>query len=295
MVNKRGAEFSLQFAMSLVLTLIVVVSLGACTYKYFNPNCDPSSADVFNKFIGYYDNCITLGNCGKFSFSEIDVKDSIIVKPEGEKLENTQIILECNGRESFFKRGTFKDTKLCFSLDKNLVDYATDPKYDFLRLSTLPTDISNVKSEQYVGTVEVELVKVEKDYCFLHKSFEISKPEFSGIKIIHIGLLKVGDSEKFTFNNKQYDLEIISVEKSKLQYLDLLIKNDKIEATVNDIKVSETVLVDLDKDGADDIQIKVTNIERPWIEVGGVAGYSPDPVASLEVYTIEEEKNEQKS
>ena len=68
----------MEFVISLIITLIVLVTFAGCGYKLFNPNCDPASIDVYNDFIEYYGDCKN-GDCEKFDFSNLDKKDIIYI------------------------------------------------------------------------------------------------------------------------------------------------------------------------------------------------------------------------
>lgn len=120
MLNKKGDTTTLQVAISLIIVLIVTVSCTTHTYKTLNPNCDPSSVDVFNNFIKYYEQCKNKqGDCGLFDYSDIGKGDQIIVKPEGLKFENTIINLKCNGKDSFMNKKKI-DVGMCFKDRENI-------------------------------------------------------------------------------------------------------------------------------------------------------------------------------
>lgn len=111
---------SFQYTIGLVLTVIVLFGFVSCAYKIFNPNCDPASIEVFNDFVKYYEGCISKdGDCGNFTYSNIDSMDNIVVEPKGNKLESTSINLRCNGKTSFGNSRKI-EAKLCFKDGENI-------------------------------------------------------------------------------------------------------------------------------------------------------------------------------
>ena len=44
-------EVTLNYTVTLILTLIALLAMGGCAYKIYNPNCDPAAVDKFYEFI----------------------------------------------------------------------------------------------------------------------------------------------------------------------------------------------------------------------------------------------------
>ncbi|MBU2639187.1 MAG: hypothetical protein KKG75_00600 [Nanoarchaeota archaeon] len=89
-------DVSLNYTVTLILTLIAILTLGGCVYKIYYPNCDPQAVDKFNEFTTLFESCLN-GNCGEFNFQDIPEGHKIVLKSSG---TITDIRLNCGGRFS---------------------------------------------------------------------------------------------------------------------------------------------------------------------------------------------------
>ena len=106
-------EVTTNFTVTSILTILVVsvllLGMGGCTYKYFNPVCDLRGNDHYNEFVKDFGECSEDENkCGEFLFSDVPNDHSIILNNE---FGDTTVSLFCDGRES--ESEFFKGVGLC--------------------------------------------------------------------------------------------------------------------------------------------------------------------------------------
>ena len=281
MINKEG-EFSLSFTVSLVFTLIIIVFISIFIYKYINPNCDPASVDVFNNFSNFYEDCTKSGECGKFDFSNLDVQDSILIRPEGDKLENTLVVLECKRRESFIDKRSLENVKLCFTNDKTNALSANND--DFLRMS-ITHDTDSDKSIMYVGDADVELYRLKDLSCFLSRTFERARLLKEGANLLDNLYFEEGNDREFILDGKQYSIKLNAFGKlgDEFKKADIKIKYGSRVIDLPGLLSGTDNGIDLDEDGKKDVSLH--------LEVSEIAYRSYHKVSALIIISDLEEKN----
>jgi len=88
-------EVSTNYTVTALLSLLVVLALGATACKIINPNCDLQSKDSFLEFKEILENCNKNGNCNDFKHNKLMNGHSIILKSEG---KSSEITLMCGSR-----------------------------------------------------------------------------------------------------------------------------------------------------------------------------------------------------
>lgn len=144
-------DVTLNYTVTLILTLIAVLALGGCAYKVLNPNCDPVAIDKFTEFLEILKNCAN-GNCRDFSFSNIPNAHKILLESTGGA---TKVQLSCGGRASYKYSKT----------EKFGVCEIYEGEDDTRKVEEI--SISKVLDDVYIYNGKLKLSKVGDKVCFV--------------------------------------------------------------------------------------------------------------------------------
>jgi hypothetical protein len=173
MFNKRGAKYTLEHILSLVLAVvfIVVILLAAAPYAF--PNCDFKSNEAYKEFVSKFEECSRQTercDCGSFSFEEMRSNHKIVLN----QLENgVSTGLSCGGGRLVDKK-LFKDISLCtYNAEFN------DAK-DIKKVS-LFLDRREITSSEFKGIITL-FGNDQKSVSLMHEESNVCLPILSEVR-----------------------------------------------------------------------------------------------------------------